>query len=240
MKRALIGSDLMIHQSREQAFNLDTILLQHFVRVPYNANKIIDFGTGTGVLMLYLSKKTKAQLIGVEVQKNRYEQAIKNIEANQLQDQISCLHQDIKDLTIQQFKDIDLIVSNPPFFKMNDKQKVNDDLERTIARHEVLINLEQLIKKASELIKYKGSFQFIHRPDRFLEITSLLHAYQFEIKRIQFVHPYKNQEANHVLIEASKHGKTGCKILPPLILYKEKHQMTEELISIYGGDKYVT
>lgn len=235
MKRQLIGSPLWIEQDRDQAFNLDTILLQDFIRLPKKTEHILDFGTGTGVLMLYLSAKTKAQITGIEIQETRYEKALTNISLNALENRLSCILKDINALTLEDFKDIDLIVSNPPFFKLNDQQKTNMSNEKTIARHEVAITLEQLIEKASLCLKFGGSFQLIHRPDRLGELMILLQKHHFEVKRLKMVHPYVDQKANHVLIEATKHGKPGVIVEPPMILYEDKHQMTEALKKLYGG-----
>lgn len=232
MIRTLLGTDLLIEQKGRQAFNLDTILLQSFVKVPVRSKTVLDLGTGIGPLMLYLSKKTKAKIIGFEIQEVRYLQALKNIELNHLNDQLSCIHMDIKNLKM---KDVDVIVSNPPFFKVSETSNVNEHDEDTIARHEVMLNLKELIGIASKTLKYGGYFYFIHRPDRLGEIVSLLENEKLTIKRIRFVHPYLNHEANHVLIEAMKYGSIGLKVDQPLILYKEKHLLSEEMENIYQG-----
>ena len=192
----------------------------------------MDFGTGAGAVMLYLSQKTKAQIIGVEIQEDRYLAALHNIKLNELDNQLSCIHQDIKTL---EHKDVDCIVSNPPFFKVNETSNVNDDEDATIARHEVMLNLNELIESVSKTLKYGGHFFMIHRPDRFAEIVEVMNTYQLEIKRVRFVHPYLDQKANHVLIEAIKNGQPGMKLEPPLILYCGKHILTKEMVDIYGG-----
>jgi tRNA1(Val) A37 N6-methylase TrmN6 len=238
MRRTLIGTDLLIEQEPDQAFNLDTILLAHFIKVPLRAKQILDFGTGTGALMLYMSLKTKAKITGIEIQKNRYDKALLNIEINHLGDRLRCMHKDINDITTNDFKDVDLVISNPPFFKLEAHDKQNISEEKTIARHEVFINLETIIKKASLCLKYGGSFQMIHRPERLAEIISLMHAHQLEIKRLRFVHPYLNKPANHVLIESVKNGQSGLKLDPPLILYKKQHELTNDLNKIYKGEDY--
>jgi tRNA1(Val) A37 N6-methylase TrmN6 len=232
MLRTLLGTNLWIEQQSRQAFNLDTILLAHFIKVPAKSKLVMDFGTGAGAVMLYLSQKTKAQIIGVEIQEDRYLAALHNIKLNELDNQLSCIHQDIKTL---EHKDVDCIVSNPPFFKVNETSNVNDDEDATIARHEVMLNLKELIESVSKVLKYGGHFFMIHRPDRFAEIVEVMNTYQLEIKRVRFVHPYLDQKANHVLIEAIKNGQPGMKLEPPLILYCGKHILTKEMVDIYGG-----
>jgi tRNA1(Val) A37 N6-methylase TrmN6 len=126
-------------------------------------------------------------------------------------------------------------VSNPPFFKVTESSNLNESEDDTIARHEVMLSLKELIESVSKALKFGGHFFMIHRPDRFAEIVSTLNDYQLEIKRVRFVHPYLNQKANHVLIEAIKNGQPGMTLEPPLILYYEKHILTKEMVDIYGG-----
>ena len=232
MLRTLLGTDLWIEQNSRQAFNLDTILLSHFARIPARAKTVLDIGTGAGPLMLYLSKKTKAKIIGIEIQQDRYQQAVKNIALNHLEHQLSCLHMDVKELVM---KDVDAIISNPPFFKVSEQSILNDNEDDTIARHEVMLTLEELIAVVSKTLKWGGYFTMIHRPDRFSEIMDLLNKYQLVPKRIRFVHPYLDKPANHVLIEAMKQGSPGLTVEPPLILYIEKHHLTQAMVDIYGG-----
>ncbi|RJX23983.1 MAG: methyltransferase domain-containing protein [Acholeplasma sp.] len=232
MLRTLLGTDLWIEQNSRQAFNLDTILLQHFIKIPVRTKTILDVGTGVGPLMLYLSKRTKAKIIGVEIQEARYHQALKNIALNHLEHQLSCMHLDVKQLLM---KDVDLIVTNPPFFKTTETSNKSEDEDDLIARHEVTLNLEELISSSSRLLKFGGYLTMIHRPDRFAEMTDLFNRYGFQVKRVRFVHPYLNHPANHLLIEAMKNGNPGMLVEPPLILYVDKHILTKEMVDIYGG-----
>jgi tRNA1(Val) A37 N6-methylase TrmN6 len=237
MSRILLGTNLLIEQTKKDAFNLDTILLGSFIDVPLKSKIVMDFGTGAGGLMLYLSSKTKAKIIGVEIQEDRFKQALNNIKLNNLEDQVSVILEDINKLN---YKNVDYIVSNPPFFKVDEKSILNNSDDITIARHEVMLKLEDLIKVASRSLKDNGYFVMIHRPERFTEILELLNKYQLEVKKIRFVHPYINSEANHVLISSSKNGKKGIKVLNPLIIYDSKHQLSKEMLEVYGGIKHVT
>ena len=237
MLRTLLGSQLMIEQKGRQAFNLDTILLADFVKVPAKSKVLMDFGTGAGALLLYMSEKTKASIIGVEIQEDRYHQAVRNIKLNHLESQVSVIHQDVKKL---EMKNIDCVITNPPFFKVTETSNTNESEEDTIARHEVMLTLDELILSASKCLKFGGHFYMIHRPDRFAEIISVMNKYQLEAKRIRFVHPYLDSQANHVLIHAIKNGQPGITLEKPLILYIEKHILTKEMVDIYGGRKHVT
>ncbi len=237
MLRTLIGTNLWIEQTESQAFNLDTVLLANFAKIPYRTKHILDIGTGVGGLMLYLSRKTKSKITGIEIQENRYLQAIRNIEINHLESQLSCVLSDVREL---KFKDVDYIISNPPFFRVNEESHLSTTEEDMIARHEIKLTLEDLIQKASSFLKNGGYMTFIHRPDRFEEVVKIIGDNQMVIKRIRFVHPYLHKKANHVLIEAMKNGNPGLVVEAPLILYHDKHIITKELIQIYGGGKDVT
>ena len=237
MKRKLIGSNLVIDQDRGHAFNLDTVLLADFVKLTYRIKHVIEIGTGNGAIALYLSEKTKAKITAIEIQSSRYQKALENVKLNHLEEQIEVVHQDYL-TTNYQF--VDAIICNPPFFKVHQDSLLNDDESVTIARHEIRLDLKSLLKKVSEQLKYGGKFFMIHRPERLSEIFEYSKNYQLEIKRMKFVHPYADKKANHVLIECVKQGGKELILEPPLILYKEKHVMTNEAIKILGGDFYVT
>lgn len=227
----------MIDQDRGHAFNLDTVLLADFVKLPYRIKHVIDVGTGNGAIALYLSEKTKAKITAIEIQESRYLKAKDNVSLNQLEHQIEVIHKDYLDTT---YMHVDAIVCNPPFFKVNDSSLLNEEESITIARHEVKLDLESLIKKVSEQLKFGGKFFMIHRPDRLSDIFEYTKKYQLELKRLKFVHPYVDKTANHILVECVKQGGKELILEPPLILYKEKHNLTEQAKKILGGDLDVT
>ncbi len=237
MKRKLIKSDLWIKQELGHAFNLDTVLLQNFIELPYRIKHVIDVGTGNGAIALYLSEKTKAHITAIEIQGNRYKQALENVKLNGLCDQISVVYDDYLKTN---YKDIDAIICNPPFFKVKEASHLNQNPSIASARHEIHMTLTDLIHKVGSQLKYGGKFFMIHRPDRLFEILKLCDQHDLIIKRMQFVHPYINKAPNHVLFECVKKGGLQTKIEPPIILYKEKHQFTEQAIKIFGGDIHVT
>ena len=235
--RTLIGSNLKIEQLSENAFNLDTILLANFVRVQYRTKTIIDVGTGNGSIALYLTQKANAKVIGIEIQEHLAEMAINNVKINDLENSINIVCCDIKK-EYKSYKDIDCIVSNPPFFKVNDKTKINEIDEKAISRHEISLNVLELIEASSYMLRTGGRLFIIHRPERLFEIIEHANKNRMSVKRVRFVHPYLNASANHVLIEMHKDGKIELVVEKPLILYKEKHEMTEELQGIYSNNNY--
>lgn len=216
----------MIEQTRKNAFNLDTILLADFMRIPYRSKTVVDVGTGTGVLMLYLADKTNAQIIGVEIQKEHADLAQKNIAINGLDKRLSVICDDIKNVDLHM---VDCVVCNPPFFKVSEHTKKHEDPAVAIARHEIKLTLEDLVKSVSRMLKQGGYFYIIHRPNRLSEIITLFEKYDLIIKRMRFVHPYINKEANHVLIAAMKFGNHGMVLEKPLILYKDKQVYSDAM-----------
>jgi tRNA1(Val) A37 N6-methylase TrmN6 len=231
--KTLPSTNLQINQCAKQTFNLDTYLLGHFVKPPAKAKKMIEFGSGDGVLMLLLSQKTRAKIIGLEIQEVRHLRAVENIKMNQLEHQLESIHIDIKQFT---YKDADCIIVNPPFFKVDHQVFLSPNEERSIARHELKINLSEIIESASRMLKYGGTFYMIHRPERLNEIFELFDKFKLAIKKIRFVHPYQHKNANHVLLQALKYGEAGLVVQEPLIIYETDGRPGKEIREIYGGD----
>lgn len=219
-------------QTKQQAFNTDTVLLSNFINIPKNTKNILDIGTGSGVLMFDLAFKSEANIYGLEVQQNRFEQACNNIELNNLTNRLKALNEDLNEYKPNIL--FDLIISNPPFFKVDQNSNLSKNEEDLIARHEVKLTLEQLFNNVSRLLKYRGHFYMIHRPDRLGEIVAYANKYQIAIKTIRFIHPNIDSKANHILIHGIKNGGQGISVLNPLILYKDKHIFTKEMEEIIG------
>jgi len=127
----------------------------------------------------------------------------------------------------------DVILSNPPYFKYLEKSNLNDDLHKTIARHEKCINLENLVKIASYLLKNKGIFALVHRTERFMEIINTFEKYKIVVKKVQFVYPKENQESNLVLVEGVKNGRSGLKVLKPLFVHNEDGSYKNEILKMF-------
>lgn len=236
LKRDLLGTKLSIVSEIGKAFNMDTILISDFTRINKNTKRILDIGTGNGAILLYLSQKFKGELIGVEIQENRYKVALENIKLNELEEQIKIFNEDVKSFNLK--KKADIIVSNPPYFKVNEETKQSIDLDMRIAKHELTLTLEELIIAARKNIKHGGQFFFVHKADRLDEIMHLLYQYDFSVKRIRFVYPRIDLSPNQVLIEAHFKGKQHLTVLPPLIQYHSDQTLTEEMKSIYEGRSY--
>jgi tRNA1(Val) A37 N6-methylase TrmN6 len=236
VKRDLLGTKLIIESDIGKAFNLDTIVLSDFVRIPKNTKLIMDFGTGNGAVMLYLSQRFSGKLLGLEIQEKRYELARHNIKINNLTDRIHVLNQDVKTFSYKPHADI--IVSNPPFFKVNIQTKQSIDMDMQIAKHEIHLNLDTLIQAVAKNIKHGGLFFMVHKADRLEEIISTLNKYGFKLKRLRFVHPTPQHQPNQVLIESKFKGSEHLIVEPPLFQYKEKDVYSDEMQAIYDGRMY--
>ncbi|MFA5560226.1 MAG: methyltransferase [Acholeplasmataceae bacterium] len=231
MEKTILGEKIVLKQENNK-FNLDTLLLLSFIKIPLTAKKVVDIGTGNGSMMIYLSAQTKAKLIGIEIQKDRCFEALENIRLNKLEEQVTCLNEDVNKVTLH---NVDVVIANPPFFELTAKTKISKSPSEQIGRFETHLTLEQLIARAATFLKNKGQFYFIHRPERITEILLLLEKHKMNVKRIQYVHPYLDQEAKHVLIMATKNGAFNSIVEKPFILYQEKQKMTQQLSALYGG-----
>lgn len=215
-------------------FSLDSVLLPNFVTVNKNISNILDIGTGNAPIPLVLSTKTNAHITGVEIQKDVYEMAVESIKINHKEDQIDIINSDINDLySSLESEKYDIITCNPPYFKVKNDSIVNNNDYKTIARHEVKLTLEQILKISRKLLKNNGVIAMVHRPDRLVEILTLMHENNIEPKKMQFIYPKYGAEANMVLIEGTKNGNSGLKLLSPLYVYDEEGQYTEEISSYF-------
>lgn len=223
----------IIQSSTVFSYSIDAILLANFASVPLKCGRIIDLCTGNGVIPLLLSKWSKANITGVEIQAKLYDMASRSVELNEKNEQIKLIHGDIKTMPDHFGNNkFDLVTVNPPYFKTTNKEQHNANEYLTIARHEVYCTLEDVVKACSRLARSGGKVAMVHRPDRLIEIITLMQSYKIEPKRIRFVFPKQGKEANILLIEAVRDGKPGVKILPPLYVFDAKGNYTEELHQI--------
>ena len=226
----LLGYDnLKIMQDPEMfSFSLDSVLLPNFITINKNINKILDIGTGNGPIPLILSTKTKAHITGIEIQKEVSQMAKESVRLNKLEKQITIINEDIKK-DIFENETFDVITCNPPYFEVKDESKFNKNDYKTIARHEINLNLDDLFKIAKKTLKNNGIIGLVHRPERLLDIIITMRKYNIEPKKIRFVYPKKDKEANILLIEGKKNGNKGLKILPPLYSHNEDGTYTEQI-----------
>ncbi len=211
------------------SFSLDSIMLANFATIRLKDKKIVDLGCGNGAIPLIMSLRCDKKIIGVELQSKLADMAKRSVDYNGLNDVIEIINTNMKDyVSDETFESFDLITCNPPYFKVNDKNFFNDNIEKVIARHEVEITLSELMVIVKKLLKNNGNFAIVHRTDRLMEILSEFRKNNIEPKRVRFVHEKSNKESTLVLIEGQKNGKVGLKVENPFILYNEDDSETEE------------
>lgn len=236
----LLAEDLRIIQSPSVfSFSLDAVLLAKFAHVPIRTSgKIVDLCAGNGVIPLFLSARSKANITAIELQARLAEMAERSVAYNELTERIQIINGNVIGIAEQiGYEKYDLVTCNPPYFPAYEATEKNLQEHIAIARHEIHLTLDEAVQSASELLKQGGKAAFVHRPGRLLDIVTAMRAHRLEPKRIRFVYPKAGKEANTLLIEGTKDGKPDLKILPPLYVYDEQGDYTEEVRALLYGDK---
>ena len=224
----------IIQDPERFCFGMDAVLLSGFAHIK-KGEKILDLGTGTGIIPILLAAKTQGEhFIGLEIQEDSADMATRSVQYNHLEDRISIVTGDIKDASnIFGASSFDVITTNPPYLIGEHGIKNGNDA-KTIARHEVLCTLDDLLMQSARILKQSGRFYMVHRPFRLAEIFAKMVAYGIEPKRMQLVYPSINKEPNMVLIEGYRGGKSRITIEKPLIVYNENGSYTDDILAIYG------
>lgn len=228
--------NLKIIQNKDGfCFGIDSVLLSDFAKNIRNNSKVIDLGTGTGIINILLSGKTKdCGFVGVEIQEEVAEMAKRSVELNNLENKIKIVNDNILNLKkLYKQKSFDAVVTNPPYKKIN-TGLVNDENKKLISRHEITASLEDFIHIASYLLKDYGEFYMVHRPDRLVDIFSIMRKEQIEPKLIKFVYPNKNKKTNLVLIKGVKNGNPFLEYENNLFVYNDDGTYTEDILKIYN------
>ncbi|MDE7100597.1 MAG: tRNA1(Val) (adenine(37)-N6)-methyltransferase [Anaeroplasmataceae bacterium] len=236
----LLGRPLLkIYQDPDAfQFSIDSMLLADFVSITARTKNVCDLCSGNAPIPLYLTLRTKANIVGVEIQKESYDLGLQSILENHLENQIKLYCDNAIGISSKIGQNcFEVVTCNPPFFKLGSHQ-INPSDRKAIARHEITATLEDFIKEASILLNTKGRFALVHRPDRLVEILELFHKYHLEPKRLRFVYPKLGSPCNHILIEGIKDGSAGGLIvLPPLIVYHDDDKWTKEVLKIYNFEE---
>ena len=213
----------IIQDPQRFCFGVDAVLLTDFAKVK-PGERLLDLGTGTGVIPILLSAKTKGSgFTGLEIQPESADMARRSVSYNHLEEKVEIVTGDIKEAAdLFDAASFDVITTNPPYM-LNHHGLHNDGDARTIARHEVLCTLDDILRESAKLLKEsKGRFYMIHKPFRLAEILSKMCQYKIEPKRIRFVHPYIDKEPTMVMIEGLKGGKSRVTVEPPIIMYERE------------------
>lgn len=228
--------DLKIIQNKKGfCFGIDSVLLSDFAKNVKKNAKVIDIGSGTGIISILLCGKTKLEKIyGIEIQKEVAEMSKKSIILNELENKFEVINTDINDIfEVLNKNEYDVIVTNPPYKKIDTGAR-NLEIKKLISRHEIKCSLEDIIEKSSKLLKSLGEFYMVHRAERLVDIMCILRKYKLEPKEIRFVHSKQNEKPVLVLVKAVKNAKEFLKIDSPLVIYNDDGDYTDEILKIYN------
>ncbi|WP_090548589.1 tRNA1(Val) (adenine(37)-N6)-methyltransferase [Natronincola ferrireducens] len=223
----------IIQNPKGFCFGIDAVLLANFVALKQNA-KVVDLGTGTGIIPILLAGKSNtSHITALEIQDEVADMARRSVQLNRLENRIDILTMDLKEgekiLPVNTF---DVVTSNPPY--MHPEGLLNLEDTKSISRHEIKCSLEDVIKTASRLLKHLGRFFMVHRPQRLVDIMYYCRQYKLEPKQLQFIHPTYGKKPNLLLLECRKAANPELKILDPLYVYEETGKYTKEIYEIYG------
>lgn len=225
----------IIQNKKNFCFGIDSILLSDFAKEIKSNSKVLDLGTGTGILGILLCGKTNlSKIIGIEIQKDMCDMAQRSIDLNNLENRFEILNYDIRNIDFKlQMETFDYVVTNPPYKKIDTGIQNKED-SILIAKHEVKCNLEDIINKSFKMLKNNGTIYMVHRPDRLVDIFYLLRKYNLEPKQLRLVYSKTNEMPKLVLIKATKNSKPFLKVDKPLIIYNEDGNYTDEVLKIYN------
>lgn len=229
----LLTHELRIIQSSEVfSFSLDAVLLARFAGVPPRG-RILDLCTGNGVIPLLLTTRTEATIDGVEIQPRLADMARRSVQLNNLSHKVTIIEDDLREWKAGDDR-YDAITVNPPYLPMQSGDHKGNH-HQAMARHELGCKLEDVIAACARSIRPGGRVSMVHRPSRLVDIIELMRKYRIEPKRIRFVHPRKEAEANMILIEGTREGRPEVRLLPPLLVYGEDGDYTPELLAVFYG-----
>lgn len=212
-----LGGYEIIQDPGRFCFGVDAVILSNYAVVK-EGEKVLDLGTGTGILPILLAAKTAGRhFTGLEIQKESADMARRSVRHNGMEDKIDIVTGDIKEAAgIFGPVSFDVIVTNPPYM-LGQHGLQNASEAKTIARHEVLCTLDDILRESAKLLGFKGRFYMIHRPFRLVEILSKMSKYGIEPKRMKLVHPSIDKEPTMVLIEGYRGGNSRITVEPPMI-----------------------
>ena len=228
----------IIQNKKWFCFGIDSVLLANFAKNIKKDSYVLDLGTGSGIMPTLLCGKTELKkVVGIEIQKDVCDMAKRSIELNKINEKFEIICDSILNLNKYFEKQtFDVVITNPPYKKKN-TGIINPDEPKMIARHEITANLEDFIRVAKDLLKDKGEFYMVHRPERLVDIFELMRKYKIEPKEIRFIFSKKNEEPKMVMIKCVKNAKPFLKIHPNLYIYEGNGEYTQEIKNIYGVEK---
>ena len=236
-KNRLLDYDMIIYQDDDWfQFSLDSVLLANFVTINLRCKRIIDLASGNAPIPMILSTRTNAFIDAIELQECVYELGKESILENHLEDRIHLILGDVRKIQDYYSSDtFDTVVCNPPYFNTNDSGYLNFNEVKKIARHEVTLNLDSVLFSARYLLKNGGNFAMVYRCDRLIYVIESLKKYGLEPKKIQFIYSKSSKNSDLFLIEATKNGKSGLKVLPGYIVNKMDGSYTDHVKRLFSN-----
>jgi len=232
---SLYNGRLLIKQYKTgYRFSIDSVLLAGFVH-PCKGHKIVDLGTGCGIIPLLLAFRCpELKIYGIEIQEQLSKLADLNVKQNNMSGQISILSVDMKALKLDMISGhADLVVSNPPYHKAA-SGRINPNKQRAVARHEIKASLKDVIETANRMLNISGKFFAIYPAERMVDILTTMRMCDIEPKYIRMVHSKCREEATLMLVQGIKGGHPGTKTGPPLIIYQNNGLYTDEINELYN------
>lgn len=216
-------------------FGIDAVLLANFSKVK-RGSKVVDLGTGTGIIPVLISGKSRADIIiGVEIQEEVAEMATRSVKLNDLEDRVIILNEDLNNITSLIGKNtVDVVVSNPPY--MHSKGIINENDKKAISRHGIMCDLEDIFRVSKDILKPNGKLYMINRTLRLVDMMVYARNHNLEPKTMKFVHSKIGKAPKLVLVEFVKCAKPEVKVLEPLYIYKEDGSYTDQTLAIYSKD----
>ena len=228
----------LIQNPNQFCFGVDATLLSYYASLSIKPGaEVLDLCSGNGIIPILLTAKCgAARIVGLEIQKDVAEMAERSVRLNSLEDKVDILCGDLKDGTeIFKRSSFDNITCNPPY-KERGSGQINETDSTAIARHEILCDLEDIISVSAALLRPGGKLTMIHRPDRLIDLCCLMRKYKLEPKKLRVVHPSYNKTATMILVEAARGGRPKLFLDPPLYIYDEKGNYTDEIDKIYAKE----
>lgn len=240
------GDLSIIQMPKDFCYGIDAVILADFaakfvigegVKQKHQIERVIDLGTGTGIVPLILSHKTQIpEIFGLEIQEASVERGQRNLKRNGLEKRINILWGDVVNLLEKDDGNLkgtfDMVVSNPPYVAVGSGIKsVNGP--KHIARQETTGNLDDFIKCGVGLLRDKGYFVMVHRPSRLAELIFSMKTHGIEPKTLRFVNPMADQPPNILLIQGIKNGRSGLEVMSPLNVYEGPSEYSKEIRDIY-------
>ena len=225
----------IIQRNDFQNFTLDSVLIGDFVKINRKSKKILDIGTGCGIIALILANRSKAEIVGVELQEIMADIAKENVQNNELKDRVKIIQGDIKNYReIFNRDEFDVVVTNPPYFEFKgDISQINDLEQLAMARHNVDLSIEKIVEASAFVLKNGGSFNIVFRVERLVEVFEIMRKYRLEPKRLVNVFTKRGENAKICLIESIKNAEKGLKIENPIFVYTENGEKSEYIEKLY-------